>query len=213
MGAFIRQFLFSDASGLAQETHGRVVCLQMAAVHEEHKVQGPIFSYGATAVAIKSSWAVYIMYDGTRSYVGCTTDCHRRRRQHKKLEGGGAKTTASMDQTKLELCAVAWPLRGQSEAERVEGSVKQAHGLKNRVKRMFRMAQLHGWSMGMLAANPAQAAMLYGITVLRFTDYRFRFTPRPERLSKLPGKAVVAADAPKTPTKNASSATGPVSRR
>lgn len=148
----------------------------------------------------QSSWAVYIMHDGTRSYVGCTTDCYRRRRQHKKLETGGAKTTASMDQKTLELYAVAWPLKSQSEAQRVEGSVKYGHGLVERVKRMYRMAQLHGWSMSMLAANSAQASKKYGIVAPRFTDSRFHFTLDPERLSRMP--AAVEPVARKVPNEN-----------
>ncbi len=77
-------------------------------------------------------WIVYLLQNGRRSYVGCTTDVHRRLRQHNGEIRGGARSTRSG--------APNWTIRlyvegfaNRAEAMRWERIVKsRARGLQNR---------------------------------------------------------------------------------
>jgi putative endonuclease len=141
----------------------------------------------ASEVKETKDWAVYVLDDGKLSYVGTTNDCHRRFRQHKGEIKGGGKFTQSMNQSKLRLRAVVWPLSDQSTGQCFEAAIKRAHGLRSRVQRMYRLAEIHGWSMGMLAKNAADAAEVYGIPEPRFTDARrSNFSTCVTKLSKMP---------------------------
>lgn len=42
----------------------------------------------------KQQWSVYLIVNGTRTYIGCTTDVRRRLRQHNRELVGGARSTA-----------------------------------------------------------------------------------------------------------------------
>ena len=76
------------------------------------------------------SWSVYLLTDGTRTYVGCTTDVQRRLRQHNGELRGGARSTRGR---KWRLHSYVEGFDGRSSACRWERIVKlRARGLRNR---------------------------------------------------------------------------------
>lgn len=81
-------------------------------------------------------WYVYLLSNGNRTYVGCTTDPFRRLRQHNKELVGGARATAkSSTKWKLRLCLAGFPNR--STACRWEALIKKrARGYENRAAAM-----------------------------------------------------------------------------
>lgn len=79
-----------------------------------------------------ANWAVYLLTNGTRTYVGSTTDVHRRLRQHNGEIRGGARSTRG---GKWRLAASLTGFSNRSEACRWERILKcRARGLGKRME-------------------------------------------------------------------------------
>ena len=77
-------------------------------------------------------WSVYLLVSGTRTYIGATTDPHRRLRQHNGEIVGGARSTRGR---KWELVLWVEGFRNRSECYRWEKLAKlRARGLTKRIE-------------------------------------------------------------------------------
>lgn len=82
----------------------------------------------------KFRWAIYLISNGNRTYVGSTTDVNRRLRQHNGELTGGARSTRGY---KWELICYVSGFENRSVACRWEKLVKsRAVGLGNRTTAM-----------------------------------------------------------------------------
>lgn len=82
-----------------------------------------------------SSWSIYLLSNGSRTYVGATTDVARRLRQHNGEIVGGARSTRG-HKWKL-MCAISG-FPNQSSAYRWEKLVKsRCRGVDQRYTGMF----------------------------------------------------------------------------
>ena len=95
----------------------------------------------ATSKLERNRWAVYLLISGNRTYVGATTDVHRRLRQHNREIVGGARST--------EHAAGTWKLymyltgfKNRSECMRWEAIVKKrARGMLPRTAAMLSISR------------------------------------------------------------------------
>lgn len=72
-------------------------------------------------------WAVYLLSNGARTYIGASTDVLRRLRQHNKELVGGARSTGR-SRTKWKLMVYLHGFRTRSEAYRWEKLLKLRGG-------------------------------------------------------------------------------------
>lgn len=74
------------------------------------------------------SWWVYVLVSraARRTYVGVSTDAHRRLEQHNGRRAGGAKATRPGRPWRLG--AVFGPYASRGEAQRVENEVRRLRG-------------------------------------------------------------------------------------
>lgn len=85
-------------------------------------------------------WSIYLLSNGSRTYVGSTTDPKRRLRQHNGEIRGGARATRGF---KWRLVAVVSGFKNRSEACRWEKLIKsRARGLVPRFSRMWELVNL-----------------------------------------------------------------------
>lgn len=87
-----------------------------------------------------NNWSIYLLSNGTRTYVGSTTDVYRRLRQHNGEIVGGARSTKGKGPWTV-VCYVSG-FDGRSSACRWEKLVKsRARGLMNRIWAMVEVSQ------------------------------------------------------------------------
>lgn len=83
------------------------------------------------------NWSIYLISNGTRTYIGSTTDVNRRLRQHNGEIVGGARSTRGH---KWKLVCFANNFKTRSEACRWERILKcRARGLQKRKDAMWHM--------------------------------------------------------------------------
>ena len=75
---------------------------------------------------IQPSWWVYVLTNGRRTYVGCTTDINRRLSQHNGEMPGGAKATRAGRPWRVG--KTYGPFQDKSTAQRIECAVKRLRG-------------------------------------------------------------------------------------
>lgn len=81
-------------------------------------------------------WSVYLLTNGSRTYVGSTTDPARRLRQHNGEIRGGARATRKSGSS-WAICLYVTGFRNRSEACRWEALIKKrCRGLASRANGM-----------------------------------------------------------------------------
>lgn len=86
-----------------------------------------------------SCWYVYLLFNGSRTYIGATTDPHRRLRQHNGEIRGGAKSTSRFHGQWKLVCYIAG-FTSRSEAYRWEKILKsRSRGYQERYDNMLNL--------------------------------------------------------------------------
>jgi len=107
-------------------------------------------------------WTVYLIFTGSRTYVGATTDPDRRLRQHNRELTGGARATRKGSGT-WKFAMYLTGFVGRSEAYRWEAIVKKrARGLVARSQALLEVSEgiCPGVNMGRKAYTPPKKLKL-----------------------------------------------------
>lgn len=113
-------------------------------------------------MSTEKQWTVYLIFTGSRTYVGATTDPHRRLRQHNRELTGGARATHRGAGT-WKFAAYLTGFVDRSEAYRWEAIVKKrARGLAARSQALLEVSEgiCPGVNIGRKAYTPPKKLKL-----------------------------------------------------